>query len=126
MDKFPWLKTGDSLPLGVGVHFSSTSRYMLMETQLAYGMKAPNVITASITRWMSHDTGCERICDRGTVKFDALDDIISKNPKPGLIGYRSKLLDSKILLQIPFLEGELSITNTFSLVVLVQKNVLES
>ena len=75
---------------------------------------------------MSHDTGCERICDRGTVKFDALDDIISKNPKPGLIGYRSKLLDSKILLQIPFLEGELSITNTFSLVVLVQKNVLES
>ena len=43
---------------------------------------------------------------------DALDDIVSKSPKPELIGYQSQLLDSKNLLQILFLENALPITYT--------------
>ena len=46
----------------------------------------------------------------------ALDDIIVKNPKPELIGYRSQLLDSIAILKISFLEDVLSITNTLLLV----------
>ena len=52
---------------------------------------------------------------------NALDDIISKNPKPELIGYRSQLLDSNTLLQISFLEDVLSIINTLSLVLQADK-----
>ena len=48
--------------------------------------------------------------------MEALDDIIVKNPKPELIGYRSQLLDSTTILKISFLEDVLSITNTLSLV----------
>ena len=51
--------------------------------------------------------------ERYTVIVDALNDIISKKPKPELIGYLSQLLDSKTLIQISFLEDLLSITNTF-------------
>ena len=50
-----------------------------------------------------------------------LDDIISKNHKPELIGYQLQLLDSKSLLQISFLEEALSITNTLSLVLQADK-----
>ena len=50
-----------------------------------------------------------------------LDDIISKNPKSELIGYRSQLLNSKALLQISFLEDVLSITNTLSFVLQADK-----
>ena len=50
-----------------------------------------------------------------------LDDIISKNHKPELIGYQLQLLDSKSLLQISFLEEVLSITNTLSLVLQADK-----
>ena len=59
---------------------------------------------------------CVKNVARDSVIVDALDDIISKNPKPELIGYRSQLLDSKTLLQISFLEDVLSINNTLSLV----------
>ena len=48
--------------------------------------------------------------------MEALDNIIVKNPKPELIGYRSQLLDSTTILKISFLEDVLSITNTLSLV----------
>ena len=58
---------------------------------------------------------------RESVIVDELDDIISKNPKPELIGYRSQLLDSKTLLQISLLEDVLSITNTLSLVLQADK-----
>ena len=75
-------------------------------------MKALNVIKASVTRWLSHGAACKRCRERYSVIVDALNDIISKNPKPELIGYRSQLLDSKTLLQISFLEDVLSITNT--------------
>ena len=111
VDDFPSLKTVDSLLLGLWktFHFSSKNRYMLKEIQLAYGMKAFNVIKASVTRWLSHGAACKRCRKRYSVIVDALD-AISENPKPELIGYRSQLLDSKTLLQISFLEDALSIT----------------
>ena len=118
MDDFPWLKTVDSLLLGLWktFHFSSKNHYTLKEIQLAYGMKALKVIKASVTRWLSHGAACKRCCKRYNVIVDALDDIISINPQLEVIGYRSQLLDSKTLLQILFLEDVLSITNTLSLV----------
>ena len=59
---------------------------------------------------------CKRYHKRYTVIADPLDDIISQNLKPELIGYQSQLLDSKTLLLILFLEDVLSITITLSLV----------
>ena len=56
-----------------------------------------------------------------SVIVDVLDDIISKNHKPELIGYQLQLLDSKSLLQISFLKEALSITNTLSLVLQADK-----
>ena len=63
MDDFLWLKKlVDSLLLGLckRFHFSSKNRYILKEIQLAYDMKALNVIKASVTRWLSHGAACER------------------------------------------------------------------
>ena len=85
MDDFPWLKTVDSLLLGLWktFHFSSKNRYMLKEIQLAYGMKAFNVIKASVTRWLSHGAACKRCRKRYSVIVNALD-AISENPKPDI------------------------------------------
>ena len=92
-------------------HFSSKNHYTLKEMQLADGMKALNIIKTSVTRWLSYGAACKRCCKRYTVVVDVLDDIISKNPKPELIGYQSQLLNSKTLLEIAFLEDKLPITH---------------
>ena len=112
MDDFPWLKTMDLLLLGLWKTFNSSikNRYTLKKIQLAYGMKT------SVTRWLSHGAACKRSCERYSVIVDVLHDIISKNPKPEVIGYWSQLLNSKPLLQILFLEDVLSITNRLLLV----------
>lgn len=123
MNDFPWLQTIDCLLLGLWktFHFSSKNRYILREIQKAYGMKALNIIKASVTRWLSHGAACKRCRERYTSILGALDDVISKNPKPELIGYRAELLDIKTLLQISFLEDVLTITNTLSLVLQADK-----
>ena len=87
-------------------------------------MKALNVIKASVTKWLSQGAACKRFRKRYIVIVDVSDDIISKNPKPDLIGYQSQLLDPKTLLQILFLEDVLSITNTLSLVLQTDKKDL--
>ena len=79
-------------------------------------MKALTVVEAAVTRWLSHGAASKRCRERYSVIAKALDDIIVKNPKPELIGYRSQLLDSTTILKISFLEDVLSITNTLSLV----------
>ena len=118
MDEFPWLKTVDSLLLGLWktFHFSCKNRYILKEIQEAYGMKALSVIKAAVTRWLSHGAACKRCRERYGIILGALDDIIIRNPKAELIGYREELLDAKTVLEITFLEDVLSITNTLSLV----------
>ena len=59
---------------------------------------------------------------RDNVIVEALDDIISKNPQPELIGYWSQLLDSKPCFRYCF--GKmLSITNTLLLVLQAHKKV---
>ena len=73
---------------------------------------------------MSQGAACKRFRKRYIVIVDVSDDIISKNPKPDLIGYQSQLLDPKTLLQILFLEDVLSITNTLSLVLQTDKKDL--
>ena len=56
MNDFPWLKTVDSLLLGLWktFHFRRKNCYILKEIQLVDGMKALNIIKASVTRWLSH------------------------------------------------------------------------
>ena len=58
---------------------------MLKEIQLAYCMKTLIDIKASVIKLLSHVVACKKCCNRQTVIVDALDDIISKNPKPELI-----------------------------------------
>ena len=84
-------------------------------------MKTLNIIKTSVTRWQSQGAACKRCCERCTVIVDVLVDIISQNPKPELIGYQSPLLDSKIFLEIAFLEDVLSITKLLSLVLQTDK-----
>ena len=76
MDDFPWLKTVDSLLLRLWktFHFSSKNCYILKEIQLAYDMKALNVIEASVIRWLSHDAASKRCRERCSVILDPLDD----------------------------------------------------
>lgn len=118
MDDFPWLKTIDALLLGLWktFHFSSKNRYILREIQEAYGLKALNVIKAAVTRWLSHGAACKRCRERYGMIISALDDIVTRNPKPELIGYRSELLNVNTVLQITFLEDVLSVINGLSMV----------
>ena len=93
----------------------------MKKIQLAYGMKTLNIIKTSVTRWQSQGAACKRCCERCTVIVDVLDDIISQNPKPELLGHQSLLVDSKTFLEIAFLEDVLSITKLLSLVLQTDK-----
>ena len=73
------------------------------QLQEAYGMKALAVVKAAVTRWLSYGAACKRCRERYSVIVEALDDIIIKNPKPELIGYRSQVLDSTTILKVCFL-----------------------
>ena len=114
MDDYPWLQSVDALLLGLWktFHFSSKNRYILREIQKAYGMKSLNVIKAAVTRWLSHGAACKRCRERYKLIVEALDDIITRAPKPELVGYREEMLSSLTILRISFLEDVLSITNT--------------
>ena len=52
--------------------FSSKNRYILKEIQLAYGMKALNIIKASVTRWLSHGAAYKKCSKRYSVIVDTL------------------------------------------------------
>ena len=118
MNDFPRLVTTDSLLLGLWktFYYSSRNRFILKELQEAYGIKALTVVKAAVTRWLSNGVACKRCRERYSVIVEALNNIIVKNPKPELMGYRSQLLDSTTILKISFLEDVISITNTLSLV----------
>lgn len=75
-----------------------------------------NIIKAALTRWLSHGAACKRCIERYPLIIEALDDIVSTNPKAELIGLRDQLLQDKTVFQITFLEDVLSITNVLSLV----------
>ena len=79
-------------------------------------MKALGVVKAAVTRWLSHGAACKRCRERYGMIVGALDEIITRNPKAELVGYRSELLKASTILQITFLEDVLSVTNTLSLV----------
>lgn len=46
----------------------------------------------------------------------SLDDIITRNPKPKIIGYHDEMLNAQTVLKITFLEDVLAVTNILSLV----------
>ena len=79
-------------------------------------MKALTVVKAAVTRWLSHGAACKRCRERYSVIVEALDNIIVKNPKPELTGYRSQLVDFTTIPKIFILEDVLSITNILLLV----------
>ena len=108
----------DSLLLGLWriFHFSSKNRFILHDIQKAYGMKYLNVIKAAVTRWLSHGAACKRCRERCRMILGSLDGIITRNPRPQLIGYCDEMLNAQTVLQIIFLEDVLSITNILSLV----------
>ena len=112
-EEFTWLQSIDSLLLGLWktFHFSSKNRFILHEIQKAYGMKSLNVIKAAVTRWLSHGAACKRCRERYGMILGSLDDIITRNPRPELIGYRDEMLNAQTVLQITFLEDVLTITN---------------
>ena len=117
-EEFPWLQSIDSLLLGLWktFHFSCKNRFILREIQKAYGMKSLNVIKAAVTRWLSHGAACKRCRERYGMILGSLDDIITRNPRPELIGYRDEMLNAQTVLQITFLEDVLTVTNILSLV----------
>ena len=49
-------------------------------------MKSLNVIKAAVTRWLSHGAACKRCRERYEMILGSLDDIITRNPRPELIG----------------------------------------
>ena len=117
-DSFPWLETIDTVLLGLWktFYFSSKNKYILNEIQNAYGMKALSIVKAALTRWLSHGAAVRRCRERYPVIIEALDDIISKDPKAETIGIRDQLLKPITLKRICFLEDVLTITNILSLV----------
>ena len=124
-DEFPWLKTINSLLLGLwkAFHFSTKNRYILNEIQTAYGVKTLNVIKATVTRWFSHGAACKRTRERCPIIIESLYDI-TNDPKAKLTGLCHQMLNSEILLQICFLEDVLRITNILSLVLQSDKKIL--
>ena len=117
-EEFRWLQSTDSLLLGLWktFHFSSKNCFILQEIQKAYGMKSLNVTKAAVTRWLSHGAACKRCRERYGMILGSLDDIITRNPRPELIGYRDEMLNAQTVLQITFLEDVLTVTNILSLV----------
>ena len=79
-------------------------------------MKCLNVIKAAVTRWLSHGAACKHFRERYGMILGPLDNIITRNPRPELIGYCDEMLNAQTVLQITFLEDVLTITNILSLV----------
>ena len=113
MDDSPWLQSVDALLLGLWKTFYFS---ILKELQQAYGMKSLNIVKAAVTRWLSHGAACKRCRERYSIILEALDDIITRAPRPELVGYRDELLNSLTILQISFLEDVTASTNTLSLI----------
>ena len=79
-------------------------------------MKSLNVIKAAVTRWLFHGVAFKRCRERYGMILGSLNDIITRNPRPELIGYRDEMLNAQTILQITFLGDILTITNKVSLV----------
>ena len=117
-EEFRCLQSIDSLLLGLWktFHFSSKNCFILHEIQKPYGMKYLNVIKAAVTRWLSHGAACKCCTERYGMILRSLEDIITRNPRPELIGYRDEMLNVQTVLRITFLEHDLTVTNILSLV----------
>ena len=76
-------------------HFNTKNRYILDETQTAYGFKTHSI--TKVTHWLSHGAACERTQERYSI-IKSLDDIITKDPKAELIGLHDQMLNSETLL----------------------------
>ena len=124
-DEFPWLKTINSLLLGLwkALHFSTKNRYILNEIQTGYSVKTLNVIKATVTRRLSHAAACKRTREKCPIIIESLYDI-TNDPKAELTGLCDQMLNSEILLQICFLEDVLRITNILSLLLQSDKKIL--
>ena len=79
-------------------------------------MKALNIIKAAVMRWLSRGAACKRCKESYGMITGSLDDIITRNPRPYLTGYRDETLNAQTVLQITFLEDALTVTNILSLV----------
>ena len=61
-------------------------------------MKSLNVIKAAVTRWLSHGAACKRCRERYGMILESLDDIITRNPRPELIGHCDEMLNARTVL----------------------------
>ena len=59
-------------------------------------MKSLNVIKAAVARWLSHGATCKHCRERYGMILGSLDDIITKNPRPELIGYCDEMLNHRL------------------------------
>ena len=66
-------------------------------------MKYLNVIKAAVTRWLSCGAACKHCRERCGMILGSLDGIITRNPRPQLIGYCDEMLNAQTVLQIIFL-----------------------
>ena len=116
--KFYFLVLTEKIPcLASTMIFSDVlNRFILHEIQNVCGMKSLNVIKAAVTRWLSHGAACKRCRERYGMILGSLDNILTRNLRPGLDGYHDEMLNAHTVLQITFLKDVLTITNILSLV----------
>ena len=109
MAQFPWLQTTDTLLLGIWktFHYSSLNRHSFTTLQETYGSKALQLVKAAVTRWPSHSAACRRCRGRYGELVESLDQILTQNKNAEWLGYRSTLLEAKIVLEITFLKDRL-------------------
>ena len=66
---------------------------------------------------LSHGAACKRCREKyRMISLGSLDGIITRTPRPRLIGYCDEILNAQTVLQITFLEDVLTVMNILSLV----------
>ena len=88
IDQSSWLAKLDKLQLGLwkSFHYSALNCSILTEIQKAYGMKALYLVTAVVTRWLSHGAPCKRCLERCEEILEALYQVMAAKPNPEING----------------------------------------
>ena len=97
-------------------HYSPKKGALLESVQMIYGKKPLKILKAAVTRWLTHGRASQRILDCFKELLETVDQICLDTNESEVRGYRTMLIQHKIIFCICLLTDILSIMNILSLV----------
>ena len=97
-------------------HYSPKKGALLESVQMIYGKKPLKILKAAVTRWLTHGRASQRILDCFQELLETLDQICLDTNESEVRGFRTRLIQHKIIFCICLLTDILAILTILSLV----------